>query len=112
MKAFAAEVLTPCDLEQQRRVAYEEGASFARAHNLLFVETSASTGHMVDGGVLHVRREGVRQHKNRSQGEHLGIPAGLYDLSDESSGVKVGGPPQQPRPPYGGGPPGAGLCCG
>ena len=36
------------DLEAKRAVTREEGEAFARAHNMLFMETSAKTGSNVE----------------------------------------------------------------
>ena len=37
-----------CDLESKRQVSKEEGAAFAKEHNLLFLETSAKTAENVE----------------------------------------------------------------
>lgn len=37
-----------CDLESKRQVSKEEGAAFAKDHNLLFLETSAKTAENVE----------------------------------------------------------------
>jgi len=41
-----------CDLEEERQVSTEEGAAFAKSNGLLFLETSAKTGHNVDEAFL------------------------------------------------------------
>merc|ERR1719382_76242 len=41
-----------CDLEDERQVSAEEGAAFAKTNGLLFLETSAKTGHNVDEAFL------------------------------------------------------------
>ncbi|KAF8721265.1 hypothetical protein HU200_023192 [Digitaria exilis] len=37
-----------CDLSDRRTVSYEEGESFAKAHGLFFMESSAKTAHNVE----------------------------------------------------------------
>jgi len=41
-----------CDLNEKREVSTEEGAAFAKTNGLLFLETSAKTGHNVDEAFL------------------------------------------------------------
>ncbi|KAJ1923614.1 Ras- protein Rab-14 [Tieghemiomyces parasiticus] len=41
-----------CDDDGGREVSYEEGATFARDHGLLFIETSAKTGDGVETGFM------------------------------------------------------------
>mmetsp|Transcript_40337 Transcript_40337/g.128185 ORF Transcript_40337/g.128185 Transcript_40337/m.128185 type:complete len:206 (+) Transcript_40337:152-769(+) len=89
-------VANKCDLQQQRQVPTEEGAQFARAHGLMFAETSASTGVNVEEAFGQVAR---RIYEN--------IASGVYNLSDENSGVKVGAP--TPGPGHAGA---DGRCCG
>mmetsp|Transcript_48347 Transcript_48347/g.103638 ORF Transcript_48347/g.103638 Transcript_48347/m.103638 type:complete len:212 (+) Transcript_48347:133-768(+) len=89
-----------CDL-QQRQVSYEEGARFAREHALMFIETSASTGTGVEEAFS---RTAQRIYEN--------IQNGVYDLTDECSGIKVGAP--IPGPDGGRAGPGGGAtasCC-
>ncbi|KAJ3129341.1 Ras- protein Rab-4A, partial [Nowakowskiella sp. JEL0407] len=42
-------VANKCDLVSRRQVSREEGETFARRNNLLYLETSAKTGDNVDG---------------------------------------------------------------
>jgi len=81
-----------CDLER-REVTYEEGAQFARENNLIFRETSAKTAQNVEEAFLSTARKIYENIQNN-----------VYDLSSESSGIKVG-MPQQGAQPQGGGPP-------
>ncbi|EAN85549.1 ras-related protein rab-2a, putative, partial [Trypanosoma cruzi] len=41
-----------CDLEAKRQVSREEGESFARKNNLVFMETSAKTAQNVDDAFM------------------------------------------------------------
>merc|ERR1719181_1957849 len=80
-----------CDLER-REVSYEEGAQFARQHGLVFRETSAKTSQNVEEAFIQTGRK-----------IHDNIQTGVYDLSNDSSGIKVGMPSgggaYQPGPP-------------
>ncbi|EEQ97525.1 RAB-2,4,14, putative [Perkinsus marinus ATCC 50983] len=69
-----------CDLER-REVSYEEGAKFAKDNNLIFLETSAKTARNVEEAFLQTARK-----------IYENILAGVYDLSNESHGIKVGLP--------------------
>jgi Ras-related protein Rab-2A len=70
-----------CDLDR-REVSYEEGAEFARQHGLVFRETSAKTAQNVEEAFIQT---GQKIYEN--------IQNNVYDLSSESSGIKVGMPP-------------------
>ncbi|CEM21914.1 unnamed protein product [Vitrella brassicaformis CCMP3155] len=72
-----------CDLER-REVSTEEGASFARQHGLIFLETSAKTAQNVEEAFIWTARK-----------IYENIQAGVYDLSNEGHGIKVG-PTHQP----------------
>jgi Ras-related protein Rab-2A len=77
------------DLSHRRQVTPEEGEAFAREHGLVFLETSARTAHNVEEAFLDTARE-----------IHRKVREGVFDVSNESFGIKVG---------YGdGGPGGAG----
>lgn len=67
-----------CDLER-REVSYEEGAQFAREHGLIFSETSAKTAQNVEEAFIQTARKIYENIQNN-----------VYDLSSESSGIKVG----------------------
>jgi len=68
------------DLEK-REVSYEEGAAFARQHELVFVETSAKTAQNVEEAFIQTARKIYDNIQNN-----------VYDLSSENSGVKRGLP--------------------
>ena len=69
------------DLER-REVSTAEGEEFAKKHNLLFLETSAKTAMNVEEAFMVVARK-----------IHENINAGVYDLSSDVHGIKVGLPP-------------------
>mmetsp|Transcript_30594 Transcript_30594/g.84376 ORF Transcript_30594/g.84376 Transcript_30594/m.84376 type:complete len:221 (-) Transcript_30594:117-779(-) len=78
-------VANKSDLQHQREVSFEEGVAFARAHGLMFAETSASTGSNVEETFAAV-----------AQKIYENVQSGVYNLGDEASGVKVG-PPALPH---------------
>jgi len=71
-----------CDLDR-REVSYEEGANFAQKNGLVFLETSAKTAQNVEEAF-------VRTAKTISEN----IQTGVFDLSNEAHGIKVGMSPQ------------------
>lgn len=66
-----------------RRVTYDEGARFAKENGLLFVETSARSDDKVDEAFCMTAREIYRN-----------IQKGVYDLSTDRNGIKIGMPIQ------------------
>jgi Ras-related protein Rab-2A len=67
------------DLKLEREVSTEEGQEFADKHNLLFMETSAKTGHNIESAFV--------------QSANLineNIKVGQYDLRTENIGIKPG----------------------
>ena len=67
------------DLESKREISYEEGRSFAIDNNMLFFETSAKTG------------ENIEELFNKSAQTIVeNIDKGLYDLTNDTSGIKIG----------------------
>merc|ERR1712232_692009 len=71
-----------CDLER-REVSFEEGAEFAREHGLIFRETSAKTAQNVEEAFMQTASK-----------IYSNIQNDVYDLSSDSSGIKVGVPPK------------------
>ncbi|PRQ54070.1 putative small monomeric GTPase [Rosa chinensis] len=73
-----------CDLAHRRAVSKEEGEQFAKENGLLFLEASARTAQNVEEAFI------------KTAGKILqNIQDGVFDVSNESSGIKVGyGRPQ------------------
>ncbi|SBS91070.1 ras-related protein Rab-2, putative [Plasmodium malariae] len=67
-----------CDLER-REVSVEEGAQFARQNGLIFLETSAKTAKNVEEAFIYTARK-----------IYDNILEDVYDLSNESYGIKYG----------------------
>jgi len=68
-----------CDLEQKRQVSTEEGEAFAKEHGLVFLETSAKTAHNVDDAFVQT-----------AQAIYEKIAQGVFDVSNESFGIRLG----------------------
>ncbi|CAG8708719.1 9699_t:CDS:2, partial [Gigaspora rosea] len=60
------------DLESKRVVSYAEGEAFARQHGLFFMETSAKTAENVEDDIYEKIKQGV------------------FDVTNEGTGIKVG----------------------
>mmetsp|Transcript_12611 Transcript_12611/g.18076 ORF Transcript_12611/g.18076 Transcript_12611/m.18076 type:complete len:216 (-) Transcript_12611:241-888(-) len=69
------------DLEHRRQVSREEGEAFAEENNLVFLETSAKTAANVEAAFVKTA-EKIYQN----------IQSGIYDVNNESYGVKIGTP--------------------
>ena len=67
------------DLDARRQVSAEEGERFAKEHGLIFMETSAKTAYNVEEAFL-----------STSSMIYENIGRGLYDLSSDKSGIRVG----------------------
>jgi Ras-related protein Rab-2A len=70
------------DLDKRRAVSEEEGRQFAEKNGLVFMETSAKTAANVEEAFVQTARQIYNKIQN-----------GLYDVSSDSHGVKVGVPP-------------------
>jgi len=67
------------DLDPRRQVSTEEGERFARENGLIFMETSAKTAFNVEESFLQT-----------STVIYQNIDKGVYDLSSDKSGIRVG----------------------
>ena len=67
------------DLDSRRQVSTEEGERFAKENGLIFLETSAKTSFNVEQAFLQT-----------SQMIYENIDRGMYDLSNDRSGIRVG----------------------
>ena len=67
------------DLDSRRQVSTEEGERFAKENGLIFLETSAKTAFNVEQAFLQT-----------SQLIYDNIDRGVYDLSNDKSGIRVG----------------------
>jgi len=68
-----------CDLESKRAVTREEGEQFAQENGLVFVETSAKTAANVESAFIQT-----------AHNIHDKIDSGVFDVHNETSGIKVG----------------------
>jgi Ras-related protein Rab-2A len=68
-----------CDLEHKRQVSTDEGEAFAKEHGLVFLETSAKTAHNVDDAFVQT-----------AQAIYEKITQGVFDVSNESFGIRLG----------------------
>ncbi|KAG0462921.1 hypothetical protein HPP92_021397 [Vanilla planifolia] len=68
-----------CDLAHRRAVSTEEGQQFAKEHGLIFMEASAKTAQNVEEAFI-----------NTAATIYKKIQDGVFDVSNESYGIKVG----------------------
>ncbi|KAK9271690.1 hypothetical protein L1049_002053 [Liquidambar formosana] len=68
-----------CDLSHRRAVSKEEGEQFAKENGLLFLEASARTAQNVEEAFIRTAAKILQN-----------IQEGVFDVSNESSGIKVG----------------------
>ena len=66
------------DIIDNREVTYEEGANFAKEHNMLFFEVSAKNGDNIE-----------KAFKESLELIHKNIQEGKYDLTDDACGIKI-----------------------
>ena len=67
------------DLENERKVSFEEGKKFADSNDILFFESSAKTGNNVED-IFYKSAECISQRINKN----------VYDLESDSCGIKLG----------------------
>ncbi|KAE8710037.1 Ras-related protein RABB1b [Hibiscus syriacus] len=68
-----------CDLAQRRAVSKEDGEKFAKDNGLLFLETSARTSQNAEEAFIMTAAQILHN-----------IKEGIFDVFDESSGIKIG----------------------
>ncbi|GLU11355.1 hypothetical protein SLE2022_281100 [Rubroshorea leprosula] len=91
-----------CDLAHRRAVSKGEGEQFAKENGLLFLEASARTAQNVEEAFIKTAAKILQN-----------IQEGVFDVSNESSGIKVGyGRPQGPSGARDGAVAQRGGCCG
>ena len=67
------------DLENERKVSFDEGKKFADSNDILFFESSAKTGNNVED-IFYKSAECISQRINKN----------VYDLESDSCGIKLG----------------------
>ncbi|MBA0614695.1 hypothetical protein Godav_014960 [Gossypium davidsonii] len=91
-----------CDLSHRRAVSKEEGEQFAKENGLLFLEASARTAQNVEEAFIKTAAKILQN-----------IQEGVFDASNESSGIKIGyGRAQGPSGARDGAVAQSGGCCG
>ncbi|KAL0925111.1 hypothetical protein M5K25_003421 [Dendrobium thyrsiflorum] len=89
------------DLSHRRAVSTEEGQQFAKEHGLIFMEASAKTAQNVEEAFI-----------NTAATIYKKIQDGVFDVSNESYGIKIGyGGIQGPTGGRDGSSSQAGGCC-
>ena len=78
-----------CDLDARRQVSTEEGDRFAKENGLIFMETSAKTAFNVEE-VSFFLFNLFQAFLQTSSLIYDNIDKGMYDLSSEKSGIRVG----------------------
>uniref|UniRef100_A0A8D8LCK9 Ras-related protein Rab-2A n=1 Tax=Cacopsylla melanoneura TaxID=428564 RepID=A0A8D8LCK9_9HEMI len=75
------------DLDARREVKKEEGEVFAREHGLVFMETSAKLATNVEDAFINTAKEIYEK-----------IQEGVFDITNEANGIKIG-PQHSPNNP-------------
>jgi len=79
-----------CDLDARRQVSFEEGERFAKENGLIFMETSAKTSFNVEEVRFLTFLITFQAFLETSKLIYGNIDKGVYDLSSEKSGIRVG----------------------
>ncbi|XP_062225886.1 ras-related protein Rab-2-B isoform X1 [Phragmites australis] len=93
-----------CDLSHRRAVSYEEGEQFAKEHGLIFMEASAKTAQNVEEVMLDswsvylllrifqilIMPFEMQAFVKTAGAIYKKIQDGVFDVSNESYGIKVG----------------------
>ncbi|KAL1449260.1 hypothetical protein WDU94_000470 [Cyamophila willieti] len=91
------------DLDARREVKKEEGEVFAREHGLVFMETSAKLATNVEDAFINTAKEIYEK-----------IQEGVFDITNEANGIKIGPQHSPNNPSLPAGPQGSsqgGGCC-
>ncbi len=56
-----------CDLEEKRKVTYEQGKEFADQYGMKFLETSAKTSHNVSDSFVTMTKEIITQNLEKER---------------------------------------------
>ena len=82
-----------CDLEEKRKVSYQEGKDFAESNGMKFIETSAKTASKVQEAFELLTSEIIKSNLNKERGlekkentKAVHLSAGGTDISQKKKG--------------------------